>query len=274
MDAQQSESDTLALKNQAQQIVDSAQGTLDQIDEINTLVNEVKGARIPVGAVVSFPSKGNYPGYLYLDGSAFDKAVYKQLAVIYPAGVLPDLRGTSLTGVDDGKGRFTDKTAKTFLSSQNLSHTHTGSATQGGAHGHTGSAAAGGSHGHSVSDPGHSHGIYKAGGSYNLGDSATITSNSSNRTAVTGVNASAVTGISIAAGGEHTHTVTIAEGGAHTHAVTVAASGGTESRPFSYTVYWYIKAADTVDQPEVIQAQNLVSRVAALEAKVEMLLQQ
>ena len=258
----------MVLKDQAQQIVDTAQGTLDAVEEINTIVNEVKGARLPVGVIVSFPVKGNYPGYLYLDGSAFDKAIYKQLAVLYPSGVLPDLRSSTLTGVDDGKGKFADKTANTFLESTNLSHTHTGSATQGGSHGHTGSATSGGSHSHTISDPGHNHGIYKGGGSYNPGDSATITSNSSNRTAVAGVSVQTGTGISIAAGGEHSHAVTITAGGAHTHDVTVAASGGTESRPYSYTVYWYIKAADTVGQPEVIQAQDLANRVAALEAKV------
>lgn len=265
--ALQSENDTALLKNQTQQIVDQAQGVVNQIAEINSLVNEVKGARLPVGAIVPFPEKGTYPGYLYLDGSSFDKAVYTQLANMYPSGTLPDLRGASLTGVDDGKGKFTDKAAKTFLESQNLSHTHVGTATQGGSHGHTGSTAASGSHGHTVNDAGHSHGIYKGGGTYNPGDVATITNNS-NRTAVAGVNVSAVTGISINSGGTHTHNVTIAAGGEHTHDVTVAASGGTESRPYSYTVYWYIKAADTVGQPEVIQAQDLVARMLALEAKV------
>ena len=272
LDAQQAESDTNVLKTQTQQIVDQAQSLVGQLAEINSLVNDVKGARLPVGTIVPFPVKGNYPGYLYLDGSAFDKATYRQLAAMYPDGRLPDLRSASLTGVDDGKGKFTDKTAKTFLESQNLSHTHVGTATQDGAHDHTGSATSGGSHSHTINDPGHSHGIYKGGGAYNTGDSVNITSNSSNRTAVAGVNVSAVTGISIAAGGAHTPGVTINQGGAHTHEGTVTASGGTESRPYSYTVYWYIKAADSVGQPEVIQAQDLVARVSALEAKVESLL--
>lgn len=264
-DAQQSEADTRLLKNQAQQIVDTAQGTLEQINEINALINDIKGARMPVGVVVPFPAKGDYPGYLYLDGSAFDKAIYKQLAVLYPSGVLPDLRSSTLTGVDDGKGKFTDKTAKTFLESKNLSHTHVGTATQDGAHGHTGSASADGAHSHSVNDPGHSH---KLGGNEGGSTAYGYAAGTSNYIPSTKTSPTATTGISINAGGEHTHAVTIAGGGAHTHNVTVAASGETESRPYSYTVYWYIKAADTVGQPEVIQAQDLVSRVAALEAKV------
>ena len=269
--ALQSENDTALLKAQTQQIVDNAQSIVAQIAEINSLVNDVKGARLPVGVIVPFPKKGTYPGYLYLDGSSFDKAVYKQLAVLYPAGFLPDLRSATLTGVDDAKGKFTDKTANTFLESQNLSHTHTGSAASGGVHTHIGTAASGGSHSHTVTDPGHTHEIYKGGGANNVGNTASITS-ASNRTATAGVNVSAGTGISIASGGEHSHAITIYNSAAHTHAVTVDATGGTESRPYSYTVYWYIKAADTVGQPEVIQAQDLVSRVAALEAKVEGLL--
>ena len=266
--ALQSKNDTELLKTQTQQIVDQAQGLVNKIAEINSLVNDVKGARLPVGVIVPFPEKGTYPGYLYLDGSAFDKATYTQLAVMYPTGILPDLRGASLTGVDDGKGKFTDKTAKTFLKSQNLSHTHTGSATQGGAHDHTGSAADGGSHGHTVNDPGHTHGmpLYggSTGGNFSYAQANTIVP----KAVRTG---SDTTGISINANGAHTHDVTIAEGGAHTHDVTVATSGGTESRPYSYTVYWYIKAADAVGQPEVIQAQDLVARMLALEEKVKKL---
>lgn len=270
MDAQQSESDTLALKNQAQQIVDTAQGTLDQIAEINDLVNEVKGARLPVGVIVSFPEKGTYPGYLYLDGSSFDTAAYTQLAKMYPSGKLPDMRSASVTGVDDGKGKFIDKTAKTFLESQNLSHTHTGSATQGGAHGHTGSAAAGGAHSHTVNDPGHAHTI-PTGGTASYTPTAYIKTTTVLWETNSAKASPAVTGISIAAGGEHSHAVSIIEGGAHTHEVTIDASGGTESRPYSYTVYWYIKAVDAVGQPEVIQAQDLVARMLALEEVVSAL---
>ena len=264
--ALRSKNDTALLKTQTQQIVDKAQDTVDQIAEINALVNDVKGARLPVGVIVPFPARGNYPGYLYLDGSAFDKAIYKQLAVLYPSGVLPDLRSSTLTGVDDGKGKFTDKTANKFLESTNLSHTHTGSATQGGAHDHTGSATAAGAHSHSVNDPGHKHGVgiritANAYAAYISGTNANEPVNMVN------INA-AKTGISINGVDDHTHAVSIAEGGAHTHDVTVAASGGTESRPYSYTVYWYIKAVDSVGQPEVIQAQDLVNRTSVLEGKV------
>ena len=88
MGAQQSESDTLALKTQTQQIVDQAQGVLAQIAEINSLVNDVKGARLPVGALVPFPVEGNYPGYIKT-GSSFDKVAYPQLAALFPSGQIP-----------------------------------------------------------------------------------------------------------------------------------------------------------------------------------------
>ena len=248
--ALQSENNTALLKTQTQQIIDQAQGLVDQIAEVNSLVNDVKGARLPVGVIVPFPEKGTYPGYLYLDGSSFDTAVYTQLAKMYPSGKLPDMRSASVTGVDDGKGKFTDKTAKTFLESQNLSHTHvgTGATDNNGGHTHTGATDAQGDHWHKVYYNG-------SGGSVPGFNGPSTASTVSSKTA----NA-----------GSHTHNVTINQAGSHTHDVTVnvAASGGTESRPYSYTVYWYIKAVDSVGQPEVIQAQDLVNRVAALEAKV------
>ena len=267
--ALQSKNDTALLKTQVQQIIDQSQGLVDKLAEINSLVNDVKGARLPVGVIVPFPEKRTYPGYLYLDGSYFDTAVYKQLAKMYPSGKLPDMRSASVTGVDDGKYKFMDKTAKTFLESNNLSHDHVGWANTGGWHIHAGWANTGGWHDHTVYDPGHTHGmpIYGDFGGRNFAIAQ------ANNTGVPKVVRTSwdTTGISINANGAHTHDVTIAESGAHNHTVTVAASGGTESRPYSYTVYWYIKAADAVGQPEVIQAQDLVARMLALEEKVKKL---
>ena len=81
--ALQSKNDTALLKTQTQQIVDQAQGSLDQIAEINSLVNDVKGARLPVGVIVPFPKKGTYPGDLYLDGILFTKRIISFLIFGY-----------------------------------------------------------------------------------------------------------------------------------------------------------------------------------------------
>lgn len=43
-------------------------------------------------------------GWLKCNGSPFDKSKYPQLALAYPAGYLPDLRGEFIRGWDDGRG--------------------------------------------------------------------------------------------------------------------------------------------------------------------------
>ncbi|HIC9033648.1 TPA: tail fiber protein, partial [Citrobacter freundii] len=42
--------------------------------------------------------------WLKCNGATFDKAAYPKLAIAYPSGVLPDLRGEFLRGWDDGRG--------------------------------------------------------------------------------------------------------------------------------------------------------------------------
>lgn len=42
--------------------------------------------------------------FLRLTGASFDKAAYPKLAVIWPSGILPDMRGNVVRGYDDGRG--------------------------------------------------------------------------------------------------------------------------------------------------------------------------
>ncbi|MBA0215759.1 tail fiber protein [Pectobacterium brasiliense] len=48
-------------------------------------------------------------GWLKCNGQTFDKNIYPKLAQIYPAGILPDLRGEFIRGWDDGRGVDTDR---------------------------------------------------------------------------------------------------------------------------------------------------------------------
>lgn len=59
---------------------------------------------IPVGFPLPWPQATPPEGWLKCNGAAFDKAKYPKLAVAYPAGSLPDLRGEFLRGWDDGRG--------------------------------------------------------------------------------------------------------------------------------------------------------------------------
>ncbi|HEY2452321.1 MAG TPA: phage tail protein [Scandinavium sp.] len=59
---------------------------------------------VPVGFPLPWPQAAPPDGWLKCNGAAFDKAKYPKLAVAYPSGNLPDLRGEFLRGWDDGRG--------------------------------------------------------------------------------------------------------------------------------------------------------------------------
>ncbi|ELZ9636335.1 TPA: tail fiber protein [Proteus mirabilis] len=58
----------------------------------------------PVGSPIPWPSPTAPSGYLICQGQTFNKATYPKLAVAYPLGKLPDLRGEFIRGWDNGRG--------------------------------------------------------------------------------------------------------------------------------------------------------------------------
>lgn len=62
------------------------------------------GSALPVGVPVPWPSATPPAGWLKCNGAAFDGKKYPALAVAYPSGNLPDLRGEFIRGWDDGRG--------------------------------------------------------------------------------------------------------------------------------------------------------------------------
>ncbi|WP_076736273.1 phage tail protein [Cronobacter sakazakii] len=82
------------------------------------------GSALPVGVPVPWPSEIPPEGWLKYNGAIFDKVRYPKLALIYPGGVLPDLRGEFIRGWDDGRGV---DAGRTILSAQGhlfASHKH------------------------------------------------------------------------------------------------------------------------------------------------------
>ncbi|QHM74154.1 hypothetical protein C7M52_00075 [Mixta theicola] len=59
---------------------------------------------VPAGVPVPWPLADAPSGWLKCNGAKFDKNLYSRLAVAYPSGVLPDLRGEFIRGWDDGRG--------------------------------------------------------------------------------------------------------------------------------------------------------------------------
>ncbi|HCH9097435.1 TPA: tail fiber protein, partial [Salmonella enterica] len=52
----------------------------------------------PVGAAIAWPSDATPAGYALMQGQAFDKNVYPLLAIAYPSGTIPDMRGWTIKG--------------------------------------------------------------------------------------------------------------------------------------------------------------------------------
>ncbi|HFQ8742257.1 phage tail protein [Escherichia coli] len=79
---------------------------------------------LPPGIPLPWPSDTPPDGYAIMVGQAFDKSAYPKLAVAYPSGVLPDMRGWTIKGKP--------ATGRAVLSQEQdgiKSHTHSASAS-------------------------------------------------------------------------------------------------------------------------------------------------
>lgn len=75
----------------------------------------------PVGAPIPWPSDVTPTGYALMQGQPFDKAAYPLLAIAYPAGVIPDMRGQTIKGKPNGR------TVLSYEQDGIKSHAHTAS---------------------------------------------------------------------------------------------------------------------------------------------------
>ncbi|HBM7610037.1 TPA: phage tail protein [Enterobacter asburiae] len=79
---------------------------------------------IPAGFPLPWPAATPPTGWLKCNGAAFDKVKYPKLAVIYPSGNLPDLRGEFLRGWDDGRGVNPTQALLAWAADQFKTHNH------------------------------------------------------------------------------------------------------------------------------------------------------
>ena len=173
---------------------------------------------LPVGTPIPWPSDTVPDGFALMQGQTFDTTQYQKLAIVYPSGVIPDMRGQTI------KGKPASGRAVLSLEADGvLSHGHTGAtaATDLGSpttssfdYGNKSTSAAGG-HQHSFTIKGNNN-DGTAAPKGNQGDGGTGT----NYTSIVGDHAHTVTI------GAHAHTVAL---GAHAHTVTVNATGNAEN---------------------------------------------
>nr|WP_261369215.1 phage tail protein [Yersinia mollaretii] len=57
-----------------------------------------------MGVPLPYPLSAAPTGWLKCNGSTFSTTTYPKLALVYPSGVLPDMRGNAIRGWDDGRG--------------------------------------------------------------------------------------------------------------------------------------------------------------------------
>ncbi|EDR2522051.1 tail fiber protein [Salmonella enterica subsp. enterica serovar Java] len=168
----------------------------------------------PVGSAIAWPSDTIPAGYALMQGQTFDKSAYPLLALAYPSGIIPDLRGQTIKGAGNGRA------ALSYEADGIKSHTHsaTTSSTDLGTkytssfdYGTKGSNTTGG-HNHS------------AGGQYggdSIGGKIRVQRDGNNQLTSWNGDHAHTTYI-----GPHSHSVYI---GSHSHDVTVYAAGNAEN---------------------------------------------
>lgn len=221
---------------------------------------------VPVGVPLPWPTDTAPDGYAIMAGQAFDKAAYPKLAAAYPSGVLPDMRGQTIKG-KPASGRNVLSTEADGVKSHshgassnsvNLGNKTTSgfdygtkTTSTGGSHGHgiSGSIASGGAHQHAKSGPRISAGVvddlfangYTSESSNAYGKLTTDTYTKATaatklaKTSNDGAHSHTMSGASISAAGDHSHTVGIGSHshtvglGSHSHTITVNSTGNTEN---------------------------------------------
>lgn len=216
----------------------------------------------PIGAPIPWPTDTPPDGYAIMEGQTFDKSAYPKLAVAYPSGVIPDMRGQTIKGKPSGRSvlsaeadgikshthgasasntalsgttNSTDLGTKT-VSTTDLGRKHTNTA---GAHTHTvsGTTSTDGRHAHTASLGNNANVQSGRFAASNSGQSATTWTNEDglhshtwSGTTSVGPEHSHYTDIGThnhtVAIGSHTHTFSIA---AHDHTITVNSTGNTEN---------------------------------------------
>ncbi|EEX8094851.1 tail fiber protein [Escherichia coli O168] len=176
----------------------------------------------PVGAAIPWPSDSVPTGYAVMQGQTFDKTVYPLLAVAYPSGVIPDMRGWTIKGKPaSGRAVLSQEQdgIKSHTHSASASSTDLGTKTTSSFNYGTKSTNNTGAHTHNFAYNNTS--AYAETPGTGGGMHATNTSKTaSNRVLSAGAHTHTV------AIGAHTHTLAI---GSHTHTITIAAYGNAEN---------------------------------------------
>ena len=179
-------------------------------------ITDLQGTALPVGTPIPWPSDSVPSGYALMQGQSFDKGSYPKLAVAYPSGIIPDMRGWTIKGKPaSGRAVLSQEQdgIKSHAHSASASSTDLGTKTTSSFDYGTKSTNNTGNHNHGVGEN-----VSVSAGSGKTVNMSTGTVNLYTKSA--GAHAHTV-GI-----GAHAHTVAI---GSHGHTITVNATGNAEN---------------------------------------------
>ncbi|EFC5271179.1 phage tail protein [Escherichia coli] len=203
---------------------------------------------LPPGIPLPWPSDTPPDGYAIMVGQAFDKSAYPKLAVAYPSGVIPDMRGWTIKGkpasgravLSQEQDGIKSHTHSASASSTDLGTKTTSSFDYGtkstnntGAHTHnvSGTANSAGAHTHTVplrrpNSGGMNFDWLDGSSSGTVVGNGTVPSSGAHTHSVSGTATSAGAHAHTVGIGAHTHSVAI---GSHGHTITVNAAGNAEN---------------------------------------------
>ncbi|HBM9924871.1 TPA: tail fiber protein [Escherichia coli] len=202
----------------------------------------------PPGVPLPWPSDTVPSGYALMQGQTFDKAAYPKLAIAYPSGVIPDMRGWTIKGkpasgravLSQEQDGIKSHTHSASASSTDLGTKTTSSFDYGtkstnntGAHTHnvSGTANSAGAHTHTVplrrpNSGGMNFDWLDGSSSGTVVGNGTVPSSGAHTHSVSGTATSAGAHAHTVGIGAHTHSVKI---GSHGHTITVNAAGNAEN---------------------------------------------
>lgn len=229
----------------------------------------LEAAACPVGMPIPWPSDSMPSGYALMTGQTFNKNAYPKLAIAYPLGIIPDMRGWIIKGKPSngrnvlsqeldgikshnhiGNISSTDlgskSTSNTDLGNRTTSNTDLGSKTTNSFNHGNKSSTSSGQHTHTVPLSSNKDNTgYADGASTSSPDGFAITSSSGAHTHTVSLGAH---GHSITMGA-HSHTFTLGNHnhyialGAHTHAISINNTGNTENTVKNISFNYIVRLA-------------------------------
>lgn len=196
----------------------------------------------PVGAPIPWPSDSVPDGFALMEGQTFDTSAYPKLAIAYPTGTIPDMRGQTIKGKPSGRAVLSAEAdgVKAHSHSASASSTDLGTKTTSSFDYGTKTSNSTGAHTHAVSGStnytgAHQHSVGGRYGGDSIGGKQRVQVEGTNQiSSVAGDHSHTLSGTAASAGahahtvgiGAHTHTVAI---GSHGHTITVNSTGNTEN---------------------------------------------